>query len=152
MELFGLDAGARSLLLGLAKGDPHGAVGNPSPEHESYNATVGPHAAVTRWTYTCPADKIAVVDTIAICVARITVAAPVALYGAYIHTNIAALGDVTVAKIQGLNNTLGDGQHIVFSPKIRLEAGDVLEAHTVDLGTGGTVAYDVTAHITEFDV
>lgn len=111
-----------------------------------YDAVVGPHGVTTRWTYTCPADKVARVKRLAGRILRVTVAtalgAPqvVVLYnGVSDAFNLALFSNAVSAML-----TQSDAPHFLLLP------GETLQAKTVDNSTGGTVWYNVLAVIDEY--
>lgn len=114
-------------------------------------AGVAPHGWTTRFTYTCPAQKLAIIEHCAVEWVRFTVATA----SGYIY-NVAGIvpsGGVlqAMARTHGLGPAAGDIRYSVVSPHVLMTAGDEFRIQTADLSTGGTVNYEGWVEIREFD-
>lgn len=122
----------------------------PTGRGQLYNATIAPAGTTVRWTYTVPTAKKALVDVVTMQATRQTAAAPIGEAAALIE--VTSL-DASVARlIQSLfNNTVGAAANGNFAAAIPMQAGETLIGKTYDFSTGGTVNYNVAAHLVEFD-
>lgn len=139
-------------LLNLAASRPAWYDRNPVTKRNYYAAVgLAPHADTQRWVYTVPAAKKFVVQTVDVHCTRVTAAAPVGRVWNYINLtpNGGAAGGVLTRFMWG--NNVGDHLEGVIGGQPTLLAGDVLEGHTRDEGTGGTVDYANETTGVEFD-
>lgn len=115
-----------------------------------YQGTIAPAGVTTRWSYTVPANRLAFVEFCFTIVLRATVAAPADVAQAnVIYSNGSAQAALAIAMI--LNNTVGMQDQSLGNNYGLMVAGDTLLGQSVDLSTGGTVFYDITAKVCEFD-
>lgn len=115
------------------------------------SGAIAPHGITERWTYTVPTGKKAFVQSLLAVAQRITAAAPVSQYAALVTVtpNGGTLARVLLALL--LTNNVGDSAREHYGASGALAAGDVLASSTVDLSTGGTVDYNLSAWYIEFD-
>lgn len=126
---------------------------NPVVRTAEYDAQgVSPHAATTRNTYTVPTGKLAYVESLYCLVVRITAATAASRVGAVCNLDPSG-GEPAVDIIRALllTNAVGDNHGVVLASGGYLAAGDVLTLVTSDASTGGTVDYQVTRKLTEFE-
>jgi len=117
-----------------------------------YNANgVAPHGLTTRWIYTVPAGKKALVETSICRILRITAAAALSFCDARIITGGLTTAQTYSAYALLLNNTINAQITDRSDSPILLLAGQTLSGETNDGSTGGTMNYLVTAKITEFN-
>lgn len=126
---------------------------NPKDADQGYAATgVAPHALATRWTYTVPANRKALVSSIRVFLARATVAAPVGISLAAVRRTPSGGSVITICQAQiGETNNAGDKDSLYGAANVYALAGDTIDGVTRDLSTGGTIDYMVNASIMEFD-
>lgn len=105
---------------------------------------IAPHGLTTRWTYTVPVSKIAVIELIMVNILRDGAsAAPSSVQGRIEYTpSGGALGQLLTAEI--VTGVLGDKDGKVWGGQLWLYAGDVLQCRTFDASTGGTMTYRLT--------
>ena len=118
---------------------------------EAYSAaTVAPHAATTRWTYTVPTNRKAFIegtDVINMIDGTVTTAG---LAQAAIQVTPSGGGGTTVMNGAMIQTVIGQSV-VLDQPSLGLlQPGDALSCFTADPGTGGTHFYLLTAKITEF--
>jgi len=124
----------------------------PVSQAAEYDATVGPHAATTRLTYTCPINKIARVEMLELRATRVTVAAPVG----FVNVNFSiTLGGQAAISFMGLvqyGNAIGDQERDTLGVIMMLFPGEIITGASADGSTGGTVDYHIGYKITEFEL
>lgn len=108
--------------------------------------TIAPHATTQRFTYNVPSGKKVQVCNVAVSMLRVTAAAPVGLWEAYVT------GTNGLVYLQSLKNAIGDSEHGEVGTGIFYQVGGPsVSAYTRDQSTGGTVRYSISAEIVEFD-
>ena len=124
----------------------------PLDSVQTYSQTIAPTLDTVRWTYTVPSLRKAYVESVLAATYRVTAATTAALVRSYvaIGPGAAGFGDIVLALFNSNNISAAD-QRIVGGIAI-LVAGDAIRTATADASTAGTVAFDNTAKITEFDV
>lgn len=110
-----------------------------------YAVDVSPHALTTRWTYTVPTGRAALVYAAEVLAMRYTAAITVQLIEATISVIF-----TTAIGVFLLSNTVGDSRHAVVSQLTPLRPGDYLTGATRDSSTGGTGAYIICFNGLEF--
>lgn len=131
---------------------PYGVEGKVTIQPFFSGTGVAPHGSALRTTYTCPADKIARIDSISLLLWRKTVAGTngvVEMLASYDNDGSTA---VAILNIAIFTNAIGDRAMANISPKIFLDEGDAFHFFTLDLSTTGTIDYRGHAFITEVDV
>ena len=126
---------------------------NPSSKAEGWvNVGVAPHGVTKRVSFTCPDEKIAMVELLEVHVHRATVATtPIKASATFKLTpKQGTMKTILTARITVLN-TVGDKDGHSIGSTLMLFAGDILEGYTEDLSTGGTCDYLVLLKVTEFD-
>lgn len=130
--------------------------GVPVPWVDRSNQFVGfgtaPHASTTRFTYTVPAGKVAVVESMTImCVRDGTTATPARAQGQVVYAPNGGTA-VSYGIKQVWTGAIGDGQNGSpdHPPKLTMQAGDALNALTLDLSTGGTMTFLINCTIREY--
>lgn len=125
---------------------------NPVHIARNYAASgVAPHGSTQRWTYTVPAGKKAFIEHTVLHAFRNTAAAPVGEVNLAIVVTPAAAAAVEYTIRRFFNNTVGAEIQSEASQGGILLAGDAIEARTSDASTGGSMAYNINAKMTEFD-
>jgi len=109
--------------------------------------TVAPHGWTTRWTYTVPASRIAIVRSASAFAQRDGAPTTAGVVNAIVTNNNIAescrAGYVSATVGATDSKPVGEGSVLV--------AGDQFTGQTLDLSTGGTNAFIVTANIMVFD-
>lgn len=126
---------------------------NPKIEAEQYGPVEKtPHNYTTRFSYTVPVGRIALVELLESSVER-TVAATTAGYAIakFLITpeGYGASKDMINAYI--ITNTIGDKNYRSVGSTITLFSGDKIEMVTADLSTGGKCIFYLALKLTEFD-
>lgn len=125
---------------------------NPIHRLNAYDASsVAPHTANNRWAYTVPTGKKAFVEYMCVTVRRDGAPTTAGLVMAYISVQPSGGSETTIAYAIHLNATVGTFDKTLVGASIMLFPGDVLRGYTIDLSTGGTMALNVSAKLTEFD-
>jgi len=119
---------------------------NPTSKDQSFAGTAAPHALTTRWTYTVPSLRLAVVSVAECLSMRLTAAGTLGLSNSIIDK---AAIDLLQSPLQ--SNTVGDKTTVAIGQSILMLSGEALHGKTSDLSVTGTVLYLVTSSITEFD-
>jgi len=114
---------------------------------KTWNGLVGPHAAVTRWTYTVPTGKKTFIGLMSLTMLRETAAttAGEALCYIRIQTQI-------VLCIGLFNAAVDTNRTVAASGEALLNASETIDGQTYDSSTGGTISYTSALLLTEFDV
>ena len=114
-------------------------------------AATAPHAGTVRATYTCPANRRALITNISNALMRQTAAAPVGTIESYARiTNVAAVA-ARVIELTCIDNTVGYQQSQSLAQSATLLPTETVTHATSDNSTGGT-AYYVGAFVgTEYD-
>jgi hypothetical protein len=113
-------------------------------------SAVAPHASATRWTYTVPASRIAIVKSCYCFLMRDGAPGTAALASCQIGATLSGTAVIVLAAEQN-TATLSVAVVAYLGDSVVLKAGDVLEGYTFDLSTTGTYRYRVTATLIEFD-
>jgi len=116
--------------------------------NQHYGAQLFPHLETVRWTYTVPANRLAIVMSAFTSVIRYTAATTAAIPDAEIVIN--AGPRLVRSEIGG--NTIGTRSSDPVGQSAILKAGHTLEGKTYDGSSGGQCIYTVSANIAEFDV
>lgn len=125
---------------------------NPSNVIKSYFGwNIAPHTLTERWTYTVPNGRKCLIESLEIAAIRLTQsAAPVGFIdGKVIITDGAVSGVMTSVSL--LDNTIGAKSQSNLGHGMLAFAGNVINAHTQDASTSGTVIYRIALKGTEFD-
>lgn len=118
----------------------------------NFVGAVAPHADTPRWSYTVPALRKAFCEAIVINLHRATAAAPAAFAKGSIQYQTAAMTVLTeLLRVTSYNINVDAESQIVIGNSIMMQPGEKIEGHTVDTSGGGTVDWNVSAKITEFD-
>lgn len=127
-------------------------MGEPTKVTQLYAAAgVGPHGVTTRWTYTVPAGRLAMIETLNAHVLRDAASGAPAIAGGYVQYTPAAGAATRVINPTIINGALGA---VLDAPAIApffAQPGDVFLCQTLDLSAGGTLAYVFTLIATEMD-
>lgn len=132
-----------------ARATPHDR--NPVAQTEEYSAgTVAPHSATDRWSLTVSAGKKAFL--VGRCSLLRDAAAGAVGYAstAIRHDPAGAEAEVSLARAHLLDNTVGASDADSSVGAFAL-AGDVLSGETVDLSTTGTIRYESSLDLVEYD-
>lgn len=112
----------------------------------NYGATVGPHGATTRFTYTVPAGKKCIAEAVFSSVTRATVATTAGLVGIYAGTST-----VRSVNIVTTNNTVPVCVQDKGTTQLTVYAGATFTGVSSDASTGGTNEIIIQFNGTEFD-
>ncbi len=112
---------------------------------------VAPHAATTRFTYTVPASRAAILSDVFFSVMRDAAAAPVGLVSARLVLTTLTSGSPWLIEVSFIGNTVGDMTQNMLAPALYLRAGETIAAISDDASTGGSARYLLNAALTEFD-
>lgn len=115
------------------------------------NGAVAPHTTTVRWTYTVPAGKKAVLESLMMSVIRVTAAAPQVTAVAHLNYTPSGGSQTLLAQAVLTTNGVNDIQQQTITSLGEMLAGDVVSADDVDSSTGGTVSYAQTLKAFEFD-
>jgi len=125
---------------------------NPIQQVDYYTGqTVAPHGVTIRCTYTVPAQKKAIVESLQVNLVRRATATTAGVAGAYamLTPNGGTAEEILDSHI--FANTIGDKDGQAQQGALTLLEGDKLDLKTYDGSTGGTVDYFVAFKLTEFD-
>ncbi|MGE0136104.1 MAG: hypothetical protein AB7L91_19060 [Dehalococcoidia bacterium] len=124
---------------------------NPSSMSLYYNGVgVAPHGSTTRGSYTVPSGKRARVEFAASRVVRASEAAAAGTIESQTGYQLGANG-TAIAFVRTTTNTVGDFAHDAKAAGVTLVPGDMALLSTSDGSTGGTVNYNLSERILEFD-
>lgn len=125
---------------------------NPAGQTQRYAASaVAPHGATTRWTYTTPAAKKDRVQELNLAFHRQTVGAPVGEFEANIQYTPNGGTAVYLLRRRSQDNTTTLYIEAENATQLDMLVGDNLLCQTADGSTGGTVAYNVSAVVFDYD-
>lgn len=115
--------------------------------------TVAPHADTIRASYTIPTGKRAILEAVDIIIEIITAAGPSGDKRAELRyvPNGGADTQFIRAGLLASSNTIGDKQFKAFGLSAIFSDGDVINARTADIGTGGTTSPQIKAKFTEYE-
>lgn len=115
-------------------------------------AATGPHGDTSRGTYTVPAAKRAAIPFISLTIRRVTAAAPLA--EVYLRILLTPSGGAAaeVVRFNNPSNAVEGDTSVVVPFEMVLQPGDLIDIHSFDGSTGGTVAYEAGFALTEFDL
>lgn len=125
---------------------------NPISSIFEFVGSLAPHAKTYWWAYTVPKNKKAFAEAIMCRVNRATVAAPAVQAECGIEVQL--LNNAALTGFLRLNlfgNTIDDHDTIIVGNSVMLQAGEKITGYTFDISTGGSVDYNLTCKITEFD-
>ena len=124
---------------------------NPISIERSYYGDNLPHTSTQRWSYTVPSGKKAILEICFAVILRVSAAetADEVIGGIWIQPS--GSSNVAIVYTTMLTNNVGDMDKTSLGQSLTLKAGDILQAITQDLGTGGLIRYRIAAKITEFD-
>jgi hypothetical protein len=110
-----------------------------------------PHSFTTRWTYTVPTARKAMVEVAIIKFCRVTAATTAGelVIGIYITPSGGSLTNLIYSS--SILNIVGDKDVIDTGQSVLLLTGDALSAGDSDASTGGTADFYQAAKVTEFD-
>jgi len=112
---------------------------------------IAPHVTTQRWTYTVPAGKKAFVELAFCQVFRTGVAGTLGMCVAYVQVTPQGGSATVMLGAKMWNNTAGAQDTVEIGLAWHMKAGDQIEGITQDGSVGGTIDYQLTAKITEFD-
>jgi len=122
----------------------------PASVSKVYSAAgVAPHGETTRFTYTVPAGKLALVASVVASAVRVTAAAPVGYAFAAVKLNDGTVNAPIVIAAE-IGNTVDSDARMNGTPQLVALAGTVITGTTADGSTGGTFNYELGAIIYEF--
>lgn len=125
---------------------------NPTSEVKTaYSNRVSPHSTTTRWSYTIPAARKAIIEIISGYTYRDTAATTGAEYGINISFVPNATTGAAISNINVSDNTEGAYNYVQAMGAITMFSGDSLIGDDFDNSTGGTVSYVLSMKGTEYD-
>jgi hypothetical protein len=115
-------------------------------------AGIAPHTLTTRWSYTVPTNRRAMVETLFCGVTRQTLGSGPAETFAMVSrdANTDPLNPICMASV--VNNSQNLVSQVGIGTTMFMIEGQSIYGITYDATTGGTVNYAVSANWTEFDV
>jgi hypothetical protein len=125
---------------------------NPLMVRLSYEADgVAPHFLTERFLYTVPSRRKAILNSLAIAIIREVAPTTTGLVVARIVITPSGGSPLTILRIAHQLAAVGEPFHLTTDPNALMSPGDVLAAVTNDQSTGGTMGYNLSAILTEFD-
>ena len=126
---------------------------NPTTLVDSFTGSAAPHAPTTRISYTVPAGKKAIVETLAAKVIRMAAAStPELVTAQFLLTPSGGEERVLLgAYLTSAQNSPKDSDSLGIGPSLTLFPGDYIRGITFDLSTGGLVYYVLILKLTVFD-
>ena len=116
---------------------------------KSYNGQgIAPHAWTNRWSYTVPANRLAILSGGQVSLYRATAAGTAALTQAEIWDDTAKK-EIYIATIR--TNTVGDHRDLPITGEAVFLAGEAFISDTTDASTTGTIDYIIATTILVFD-
>jgi hypothetical protein len=125
---------------------------NPKTIYNEYWAYgVTPHTAATRWTYTVPTARKAIIESAQVRVYRSTAGTAASLVYSTIAYHPTSGTDQFMLVVHIWTNTVGDKDQAFIGLGPMLYAGDIIEGYDYDASTGGDCDFMETTKLTEFD-
>lgn len=125
---------------------------NPSNQSQRYNTgAIAPHAVTQRWTHTVATGKKERVQHTYMGWRRVTAAAPVGIVTLDVQYTPNGGTVIHLQERRTLLNAVNDLFDESYNAQLDMFAGDLLEAYTTDLSTGGTTEYNIAAVIVAYD-
>jgi len=124
---------------------------NPVSKVYYYSVTQDPHTLIERFSYTCPANKKAMVEVMSCRVERRTAATTASTAMAVFNFTPSGGTGYYILKSVIYSNGVGDKEYTALGTTLMMFAGDKIQAMDYDASTGGTVDYYHALKITEFD-
>jgi len=125
---------------------------NPIPSWQSYEAAgVAPHGATTRWTYTVPAGKKAIMEYAFLSLTRSGAPTTVGTAFCFLYYQPSGGSSHILYDASLRDATVGNVKEIASPTSLMLNAGDAVRGYTQDTSTGGTIDYILNVKFTEFD-
>jgi hypothetical protein len=103
------------------------------------SGALAPHAATSRWSYTVPSNKLALITYLQAAVNRFGAPTAAGIYQTEIR-----VGTSTFLIVRNWRSDVGVRDPAYIPHPIELAAGQSINAQTVDTSTGGTVTYEAT--------
>jgi len=125
---------------------------NPETTMAEYSDTAAPHAETERLSVTCPADRKFLVELLYAEVTRLTAGVAAGFCASRFKLTPKGETEKELLTVQFLDNNVGYTKNFGIGQSITMFQGDVLKGYTLDLSTGGTVNYQLSVKLTEFDV
>jgi len=125
---------------------------NQKPIASNYDATLSPHASTSRFNYTVPSNKQAIVYGIATTIMRVTAASSVGSSRLWINITPSGGGGIIVNSVTTVITNIDSDVHSTLPYNYLLSTGDKIEIRTSDSSTSGTVNFITNISINEFDV
>ena len=119
---------------------------NAASTYQSYDATVAPHAGVTRWTTTVSAGKKLVIEQFIIGYYVISAGTVAGNYG----TQLYVVGQLLATVGSGVN-VVATNVYSTQTGLVPVYAGEAIYASTYNYTTGGTVSHLANFKGTTFD-
>jgi len=126
---------------------------NPSVKADDYIDTgVAPHAGEKRLSYTCPKGRLAMVEILQVKVIRETAATAAKSAGATWYYKPSGGSNTYLLYVNLWTNNIGDKDKEALAATMIILEGDSIEGWTWDLAADGTMNYDLSYKLTEFDI
>ena len=125
---------------------------NPTDNQNlAFDSTIAPAGVTTRWTYTTPTGRKAMLESALAVVRRATAAGAAARCFAIVTFLPGGINPQDMAIASFNNNTVDTLDRAIVGAIGVLVGLDTVRAQTSDASTAGTVEFDVAAKVTEFD-
>jgi len=143
----------RNDLLQVIADNTHIPVGASNPTIVEFSGTTTRAGGVTAdlFTYTVPANKVAVIEYWEIAMIRDAAASPVGIDLFQIEYDESGGGTTTIGTIRHKSNSTGVEYKASNNTSYALSAGDDLVVRCSGASTGGTMAYVWNAAVYEYD-
>ena len=137
-------------LSSLASARPAYYDRNATSSLQSYNGSVAPHSATTRWTVTIATGRKAIIEQSTVTYTRLTAATTLGLAENSIQITSGATTAYATVIYQYNNAVYANGVQATGAMPT-LYAGETLACTTYDQSTGGTVFYHASSKLTLYD-
>lgn len=125
---------------------------NPVSKADEWDATDGDHAATIRVTYTCPTGKIAMIELLSANATRSAAAGAVGHVEVWVNLTPNGGSPSSIWNAgRFYDNDVGAGINSSLGTTVTMFPGDKIDMKTRDTGNGGSVEYQISYKITEFD-
>lgn len=125
---------------------------NPVQQAQTYfNDSLIPAAEIARWSYTVPSGKISLVAVASLWAMRQSAATGLGEVSVTIELTPSGGSAQRLLFRSFVSNTVGASVGAEIGTSMFLLAGDRIRGLTADTGTGGTVEFQLSAQVIEFD-
>jgi hypothetical protein len=122
------------------------------PHQQATLIFIAPHAQTNRFTYTVPANRLALIHYAAVHVGRATAATTASNCGGFVYLTNPGGTVFRILHVEFIDNTLQNWRSQVISTNTIIPEGWSVKADTFDNSTGGTITYLISCGITEFSL